>query len=161
MRHLVYADDRLLAALGFAAAAWRVYDRDVFIGWSDEQRASRLRRSTWPASSSACGSGSSSWPPASWPWPPASFPAYGRHHRYRPVLLETFVECDRFEGTCYRAANWTCVGETMGRGKRDRLHNRPTTSFKSVWVLPLHAQFLQVLCAPDHPVADRRGRGRS
>ena len=44
MRYLVYAADRLLAALGFGAAAWRVYDRDAFIGWSDEQRAARSHR---------------------------------------------------------------------------------------------------------------------
>ena len=42
IRYLVYADGRLLAALGFGAAAWRVYDRDAFIGWSDDQRAARL-----------------------------------------------------------------------------------------------------------------------
>ena len=47
------------------------------------------------------------------------------------ILLETFVECDRLAGTCFRAANWTRIGETVGRGKRDRIHNRPTTSFKS------------------------------
>ena len=43
MRYLVYADDRLLAAPGFGAAAWRVYDRDAFIGWTDEQRATRCQ----------------------------------------------------------------------------------------------------------------------
>jgi hypothetical protein len=40
-----------------------------------------------------------------------------RRYGYRPVLLETFVESERFAGTCYRAANWTCVGQTQGRGK--------------------------------------------
>ena len=84
--------------------------------------------------------------------------AWEARYRYRPVVLESFIEGDRFDGTCYRAANWTCVGETVGRGKRDRLHNRPTTSFKSVWVFPLNTQFRQVLCAPAQPVADLRGR---
>ncbi len=56
------------------------------------------------------------------------------------MFLATFVECDRFAGTCFRAANWTCVGETVGRGKRDRLHNRPTTAFKSIWVRPVNGR---------------------
>ncbi|MGH7945508.1 MAG: hypothetical protein ACREF9_10915 [Opitutaceae bacterium] len=33
--------------------------------------------------------------------------------------LESFVERERFRGTCYRAANWRCVGQTEG-GSRDR-----------------------------------------
>ena len=41
---------------------------------------------------------------------------------YRPVLMETFVETPRFAGTCYRAANWTPVGQTRGRGKLDTRH---------------------------------------
>ena len=36
---------------------------------------------------------------------------------YRPVLLESFVEKDRFHGTCYKAANWLYLGQTQGRGK--------------------------------------------
>jgi hypothetical protein len=36
--------------------------------------------------------------------------------------LETFVERERFEGTCYRAANWQCVGQTQGRSRQDRDH---------------------------------------
>ena len=27
----------------------------------------------------------------------------------RPVLLETFVDTERFAGTCYKAANWIYV----------------------------------------------------
>lgn len=38
-------------------------------------------------------------------------------------LLETFVECARFAGTCYRASNWTRVGSTKGRGRNDRSHS--------------------------------------
>jgi len=43
-------------------------------------------------------------------------------YSYEPVLLETFVETGRFQGTCYRAANWIYVGQTQGRGKLDRKH---------------------------------------
>ena len=55
---------------------------------------------------------------------------------YRPLLLETFVQSDRFAGTSYRAANWTHVGQTQGRGKLDvhRTHALPT---KDIWLYPL------------------------
>ncbi|WP_419640923.1 Druantia anti-phage system protein DruA [Thiolapillus sp.] len=42
----------------------------------------------------------------------------------RPVLLETFVDTERFTGTCYKAANWIYVGKTKGRGKLEPANNR-------------------------------------
>ncbi len=42
-----------------------------------------------------------------------------RRYACRPVLLETFVECPRFTGACYKAANWILLGQTQGRGKLD------------------------------------------
>ncbi len=60
-------------------------------------------------------------------------------YQYRPVLLETFVEMQRFRGTCYKAANWQCVGETCGKGKLgNREGDVPT---KSVWLYPLCRDF--------------------
>ena len=64
---------------------------------------------------------------------------------YRPALLETFVEKPRFTGTCYKAANWQCLGDTKGRGKLDRLH-RNAEPIKSVRVYPLVRDFRQRLC---------------
>lgn len=40
-----------------------------------------------------------------------------QYYRFRPVLMETFVEKNRFQGTCYKAANWVHVGQIKGRGK--------------------------------------------
>ena len=65
---------------------------------------------------------------------------------YRPVLLETFVEKERFAGTSYRAANWHCLGETQGRGKQDRAHAR-ALPIKTVRVLPLTPRFRDALTA--------------
>lgn len=65
---------------------------------------------------------------------------------YRPVLLETFVESPRFTGTCYKAANWTCLGETQGRGKRD-VHHQRALPRKFVWIYPLARHFRDTLCA--------------
>ena len=66
--------------------------------------------------------------------------AYG----VRPALLETFVEQERFEGTCYRAANWVEVGETAGRGRMDR-NKRKAEPVKLCLVYPLQRIFRQAL----------------
>ena len=68
---------------------------------------------------------------------------------YEPVLLETFVDRNRFRGTCYRAANWIYTGETQGRGKLDRQHHGLST-VKHIYLYPLHKHFRQKLSStPD------------
>ena len=66
-------------------------------------------------------------------------------YNYRPVLLETFVEMDRFTGTCYRAANWKQVGITQGLGK---LAKSPQGKLPKKYVLlyPLVKDFKEQLC---------------
>lgn len=60
-------------------------------------------------------------------------------------FLETFVDIERFRGTCYRAANWIYLGDTTGRGKDDRTH-KPNRSLKAVWCYPLCRDFRRRLC---------------
>jgi hypothetical protein len=55
----------------------------------------------------------------------------------RPFLLETLVDPARFRGTCYRAANWLPLGETVGRGRMDRAHVLTGHAPKAVYVYPL------------------------
>jgi hypothetical protein len=63
------------------------------------------------------------------------------HH---PIhLLESFVDIQRFEGTCYRAANWQCVGRSEGRGTKSKTGAQ--TSIKELWVYPLGKNFRQKL----------------
>ena len=62
------------------------------------------------------------------------------------MLLETFVERERFEGTCYKAANWVLLGVTEGRGKLDR-YCKKELPVKRVYVYPLQKNFRTVLCA--------------
>jgi hypothetical protein len=62
-------------------------------------------------------------------------------------LVETFVDRDRFAGTCYRAANWQCVGQTCGRGRQGSDPQNPTASIKDVYLYPLHRRFRQCLMA--------------
>jgi len=153
LRYLIYAGQRLLAALGFASAAWRVLDRDDFIGWDDAQRLARLRLVVnnarfliMPAirvrrlASSILGQVTRQLP-LDWE----------RVYGYKPVLAETFVESDRFSGTSYRAANWEFIGETTGRGKFDRYRTHAKT-YKSIWLYPLDRRYREILCAPLTPL---------
>jgi hypothetical protein len=59
-------------------------------------------------------------------------------------FLETFIDPERFRGTCYRAANWVLLGRTTGRGKDDQT-NRPNRSIKEVLGYPLTRRFRQLL----------------
>jgi hypothetical protein len=64
---------------------------------------------------------------------------------FAPVLLETFVEFERHKGTCYKAANWTLVGRTAGRGKKSK-SNKPLIPVKDIWLYPLRRDWQGVLC---------------
>jgi hypothetical protein len=63
---------------------------------------------------------------------------------YRPVLLETFVEKQRFQGTCYKAANWVYLEQTQGRGKL-RPAGKQSVPIKDLWVYPLDTRSRDLL----------------
>jgi hypothetical protein len=142
LRYFAYAGERLVGLLGFGAAAWKSGPRDEWIGWSRTQRHrnlggvinnARFLILPWVRVSSLASkllAMATRALPAHWE---------GRYG-YRPVLLETFVEAERFAGTCYRAANWTCVGQTQGRGKLGD-HRLGQVPIKTVWVYPLAKDF--------------------
>ena len=135
-----------MACLGWGSAAWKVAARDQSIGWSREQRESNLAKvvanvrflvlpwvrikhlaSKTLALNTRC---------LQEDW----FSFYGQ----RICLLETFVDTNRFQGTCYRAANWIRVGETTGRGKYDRFNQR-REPIKAVFLYPLNRNFREAL----------------
>ncbi len=66
-----------------------------------------------------------------------------------PWLQETLVDPARFEGACYRAANWIEVGVTTDRGRQDRHHRRHGAQPKTVWLYPLWRDARQRLCRMD------------
>lgn len=147
IRYLVSSSGgALVAALGFGACAWKVLPRDKFIGWSHEERVCKLHLIVnnarflilpWVTSRNLASRILSSLAkrlPFDWQ------DRYG----YKPVLLETFVQKDRFRGTCYRAANWIYVGQTKGRGKLDR-YNRYLLPIKDIFLYPLVKNFREVL----------------
>jgi hypothetical protein len=138
---------RDLACLLFGAAAWRAAARDEFLGWSESQKIRGLPLVTnntrflvlpWVkvrGLSSHILSRVARRLSGDWQG------KYG-HPIY---LLETFVDTARFRGTCYRAANWECVGQTRGRGRQGRDHQRLTATVKDIYLYPLHRQFRQKL----------------
>ncbi len=153
MRYLIKSSSfGWLGGLSFSAAAWRVEARDRWIGWSEEARREHL-------SKVVCNS-------RFLILPQVQVPNLASHvlslatkciakdwtERYglAPVLLETFVERERFSGICYRAANWQVVGITRGRGRQDRERNR-ALPVKDIYVYPLHPEARKTLCGVDFP----------
>jgi hypothetical protein len=139
--------DVLLGALSFSSCAWRVSSRDAFIGWNDVQRIanlplvinnSRFLILPWiqvPNLASRILGMAARKVPRDWE------ARYGR----KPVLLETFVERDRFRGTCYKAANWIEVGDTVGYSLHG-YEKRRQQPIRSVFLFPLHRDFRIILC---------------
>jgi len=131
-----------LGAFGFAASARRLAARDRFIDWSDRERRNGLQRVVSNARFLIL------------PWVEvknlASHVIARVTHRlaedwqcrygYTPVLLETFVDAERFDGTCYRAANWIEVGESSGRGRQDRKRTAQK-SRKRIFLYPLRTDW--------------------
>lgn len=142
LRYLASAGGRLLAAIGFGAAAWALSPRDAFIGWSREARSQRLHLVI----------GNPRFLILPWVRVPhlASHllgavtrrlrPDWMARYGYAPVLVETFVEVGRHIGTCYQAANWVHVGCTKGRGKLDR-SNAYGLPVKNIYLYPLCRAF--------------------
>ena len=70
---------------------------------------------------------------------------------YRPLLLETLVDCSRFSGTSYRAANWIYLGKTQGRGRMDRAHASHGRAIKDIYIYPLCRNVRRRLCRDPAP----------
>lgn len=147
IRYNVFAGEQLVACISFCACAWKLKDREKFIGWSDEQRQKNLplvinnARFLVLPWIECKGLASKILALAARQMPKDWLSRYG----LRPVLLETFVEYERHKGTCYKAANWINVGRTAGRGKKSTSHKRLIAA-KDIWLYPLHKNFSILLC---------------
>ena len=150
LRYFVRSRDQVLALLGFGAAAWRVADRDRLIGWTSTQREKNLHLVVnnarflilpWVHSKNLASkvlSMAIKRLPADWM----------ERYRYQPVLLETFVQQDRYQGISYKASNWIHAGQTKGRGKLDQT-NTARLPIKDIWLYPLEKDFKTRLCTED------------
>ncbi|MGH9628183.1 MAG: Druantia anti-phage system protein DruA [Bryobacteraceae bacterium] len=145
-KYLVWAHGRPLACLAWSSAPRHLGSRDRYIGWSGEARRRNIRFIAYNTRFLIL------------PWVRVDHLAshilsrmaarisedWQQLYGHPIYFLETFVDSERFRGTCYRAANWKLLGETTGRGKQDQTH-RPNRSLKQVLTLPLHRRFRQLL----------------
>lgn len=146
LKYLVYSLGRPIACLAWSSAPRHLGPRDRFIGWAAEARRKNIRFLAYNTrflilpfvqvehlASHILGQMarllSEDWERI-----------YGHPIHY----LETFVDPQRFRGTCYRAANWIVLGLTTGRGKDDHT-NKPNRPIKEVLGYPLSREFRQLL----------------
>ena len=146
LKYLVYAGERPLAALSFSSPPRHLGARDRFLGWSAEARRQNLHRIAYNPRFLIL------------PWVVVAHLAshvlgamarlvtldWERLYGHRLYFLETFVDRDRYRGTCYRAANWIVLGETTGRGN-NAWTKRKTRSIKQVLGYPLERRFRELL----------------
>lgn len=146
LKYLIYLGDRIIACIGFGCSALKVSCRDKFIGWDKEQKSKNLNKVV----------NNSRFLILPWVNVPhlASFilgkiakrikDDWKNYYNNEIFLLETFVDTERYKGTCYKAAGWECLGQTTGRGRNDR-YNKKNKSVKLIFVKKLSSNFKEVL----------------
>ncbi len=147
LKYLIKTRGQVIACLAWSSAPRHLGSRDRYVGWDAGARRRNLHLIAYNTRFLIL------------PWvqraPHLASHILGRmarqvSHDWQQVyahpiyLLETFVDPERFAGTCYRAANWIVAGKTTGRGK-DSNSDRPNRSLKLVLVLPLHRRFRELL----------------
>jgi hypothetical protein len=146
LKYLVYAQGRPVACAAWCSAPRHLGSRDRFLGWGPQARRQNIRLLAYNTRFLIL------------PWvrvPHLASHLLGRLTRLlsadwqrlygHPIyFVETFIDPQRFRGTCYRAANWTVLGTTTGRGKDDLTH-RANRSLKQVLGYALVPDFRQRL----------------
>jgi len=148
LRYFFKCDRGLLGCALFAGAAKSIGVRDNWIGWTETRR---LRNLAWIINNSRF---------LIFPWVQVKnlashvlgliYRQIGYHWEkrwgYRPVLMETFVDPNHYQGTCYKAANWHYLGMTTGIGlpRRNKIY---TTTAKKIFLKPLVKNYRQLLCS--------------
>ena len=148
LKYIVSWQERPIACFTWSSAPRHIGCRDRYIGWDKDQRAENLRFMAYNSRFLIM------------PWVEVRHLAscllgkmvkkiaedWQQVYGHRIYYLETFVDTERFKGTCYRAANWRYLGLTTGRGKDDNTH-KVNRSLKAVWGYALDKEFRTLLCA--------------
>jgi hypothetical protein len=158
IRYLIRSQSHgVLGALAFSGAAKRLKSRDAWVGWSERAWRANLRRvvcnsrfliaANVEVPNLASRALSLALKRLAEDWE--------QKHGYAPVLVETFVDGQRFDGACYKAANFELIGESAGRGKAFQ-NGKRSTGKKQLLVYPLRRDFRRQLCEEPHePLAVR------
>lgn len=146
LRYFVKSQNRFVAFFSFSAAAWKVKPRDEYIGWTQLQRERNLHLIVNNSRFLIL--------------PSVKVPHLASHllsqiarrlpndwmnvYKYKPILMETFVQKNKFQGTSYKAANWIYLGDTKGRGKFDSKHSN-SAPIKTIWVYHLAKKMKKIV----------------
>jgi hypothetical protein len=148
LKYIVFAGQRPIACLAWSSAARHIGCRDRFIGWSAQSRRKYIHLMAYNTRFLIL------------PWVRVPYLAshilaqmakvvavdWQQVYSHRVYYLETFVDKERFKGSCYKAANWIYLGDTTGRGK-NAPNKKVTRSIKAVFGYPLTTDFRRHLCA--------------
>ena len=154
IRYLIESSEAgYLGGLAFSSAAWRLAARDRWIGWADATRAENLDKVVNNSrflilpqirvsnlASKVLGLSRRQ-----------LVEDWRTLYGVQPVLLETFVDPEYYQGTCYRGANWHHIGRTTGRGRQD---TGDLSKPKEIYCLPLCPDFREVLGGKEPCFAD-------
>ena len=149
LKYIVYSQQKPIACLAWSSAPRHIGCRDRFIGWSAHSRKAHIHLLAYNSRFLIL------------PWVRVGYLAshilarmakivcqdWQAIYRHPIYYLETFIEKNRFAGTCYKAANWIYLGDTTGRGKNDHT-NKVNRSIKAVWGYPLSKRFRTLLSPP-------------
>lgn len=138
VKYLIYLDQNIIGCIGFADAVLQLKSRDQWIGWDDKQRQANLHLIINNVRFVIL------------PWVKIKYLAskllslsvklvvnhWQKLYNYRPLLIETFVEKQRFFGTSYKAANWIYLGQTRGKGRSGMKYYHHGI-IKDIYVYPL------------------------
>jgi len=146
LKYVVWSQQRPIACVAWSSAPRHLGCRDRFIGWNQESRRRNIRFIAYNTRFLIV------------PW--VQVPHLASHilgriaqrvsedwealYAHPIYFLETFVDPERFRGTCYRAANWVLLGETLGLGKDDHTKHQ-NRSIKQLLAYPLTPRFRQLL----------------
>lgn len=159
LKYLVFSGKRVIAAIGWRAAALWLEARDCFIGWTDEQRKAQIGRI---ANNNRL---------LILPWVRVRFLVsyllsrnikllvddWEEQYGWRLLVLETFVDGTRFLGTSYQASNWIHVGQTKGYTKRGSsyvYHGR----CKEVYLYVVNQRFRRILNCRTRPLPQKSAK---
>ena len=147
LKYIAYCGDTPLACLAFSSAPYQIRPRDTFLGWDKKAIDSNRHLLAYNTRFLIL------------PW--VKVPHLASHllglcartisrdwivlYSHPVYWLETFVDTERFAGTCYKAANWIFLGYTSGRGKENQTYKQ-TRSIKAMYGYPLVRNFREQLC---------------
>ncbi len=150
IRYLVGSEYGWLGGFSFSSAALQLEDREQWMGWDKETKDACLHYVVNMSrflirSNVSCRNLATKLLSMVTGKLPGDFE---KRYGYRPLVLESFVDKSSHAGTCYRAGNWKCIGQTKGRGRQDR-YSKNQETVKDIYVYPLEKDFRLKMGLPE------------